>query len=158
MLPIQFADAEQGEYGSTSFPTSGAAEAQAPFMEGLLMLHSFEYEDAADAFRRAQEIDPDFAMAYWGESLTHYRRLWYSIDLESARAAMNKLGATTEIRAGKASTAREKAYLASVDILYGELDQKEREKKYAAALGNLAADYPDDENAKAFSFPGFDVD
>jgi tetratricopeptide (TPR) repeat protein len=89
-------------------------------------------------------------MAYWGESLTHYRRLWYSIDLESARAAMNKLGATTEVRAGKASTAREKAYLASVDLLYGELDQKEREKKYAAALGNLAADYPDDENAKAF--------
>jgi tetratricopeptide (TPR) repeat protein len=135
---------QQAEYGDTTFPTSGSAEAQAPFMEGLLMLHSFEYEDAAEAFQRAQEIDPDFSMAYWGESLTHYRRLWYSIDLEKARAIMNKAGTMADV------TPREKAYLASVAILYGEEHQKEREKKYAAALGHLASDFPDDENAKAF--------
>ena len=93
LLACGTVSAQQEQYGNTTFPTSGSAEAQEPFMEGLLMLHSFEYEDAADAFQRAQKIDPDFAMAYWGESLTHYRRLWYSIDLDSARAILNRLGA-----------------------------------------------------------------
>ncbi len=43
--------------GSLSFPNSGAAEAQHDFLRGVLLLHSFEYGYAAEAFRRAQEIE-----------------------------------------------------------------------------------------------------
>jgi len=57
--------------GDAEFPNSGASEAQPAFERGLLLLHSFEYRDAAAAFREAQELDPDFAMAYWGEAMTH---------------------------------------------------------------------------------------
>ncbi|MFB3110876.1 MAG: tetratricopeptide repeat protein, partial [Gemmatimonadales bacterium] len=49
--------------GSLSFPNSGAPAAQHDFLRGVLLLHSFEYDYAAEAFRKAQEIDPDFAMA-----------------------------------------------------------------------------------------------
>ena len=38
-------------------------------MRGVLLLHSFEYDEAIDAFRQAQKADPGFAMAYWGEAL-----------------------------------------------------------------------------------------
>ena len=37
--------------GTISFPNSGNAAAQSPFIRGVLYLHSFEYESAAAAFR-----------------------------------------------------------------------------------------------------------
>ena len=48
------ASAQTAGLGSVSFPTSGAPRAQAPFLRGLALLHSFEYADAAEAFREAQ--------------------------------------------------------------------------------------------------------
>lgn len=54
--------------GTTTFPTSTKSpEAQSAFVRGLLLLHLFEYADAADAFISAQKLDPAFAMAYWGK-------------------------------------------------------------------------------------------
>jgi hypothetical protein len=38
------------------------------FVRGVLLLHSFEYDDAIAAFREAEKADPGFAMAYWGEA------------------------------------------------------------------------------------------
>ena len=37
--------------GNVVFPNSGAKEAQADFLRGVALLHSFEYEDAAKAFK-----------------------------------------------------------------------------------------------------------
>ena len=75
--------------GRISFPTSGAAAAQAPFIRGVLLLHSFEYDDAIAAFREAQKADPGFAMAYWGEALCYNQPLWYNENLDKARAVLN---------------------------------------------------------------------
>ena len=46
--------------GSVSFPNSGARRAQAPFLRGLALLHSFEYEEALDAFREAEALKDEF--------------------------------------------------------------------------------------------------
>ena len=89
------AAADQSQYGHTTFENSGADDAQASFMQGLLMLHSFEYSDARKAFQEAQGIDKDFAMAYWGEALTHYRVLW------NERAWRNSLVAQIENEDGR---------------------------------------------------------
>jgi len=43
---------------------SGASSAQRPFLRGLALLHSFEYDDQWTAFRAAKRVDPGFAMAY----------------------------------------------------------------------------------------------
>lgn len=142
--------AEETQYGQSAFPNSGAAEAQPSFMRGLLMLHSFEYSDARAAFQQAREIDKDFAMAYWGEALTHYRMLWNEIEIEKARDALAQLGDSPRARADKAATQREKDYIGTLEILLGEDDAAARAGKYAEALGILAAEYPDDENASAF--------
>jgi len=50
--------------GTITFPNSGSAAAQPYFIEGVKFLHSFEWEDAADAFRKAEQADPGFALAY----------------------------------------------------------------------------------------------
>jgi len=65
-----------GELGRADFATSGSPEAQKHFLRGLLLLHSFEFGDAAEEFRAAQKIEPGFAMAYWGEALTYNHPLW----------------------------------------------------------------------------------
>ena len=54
------------EVGEVAFANSGSVAAQEPFLRGLALLHNFEYPDAAEQFRKAQAVDPDFAMAFWG--------------------------------------------------------------------------------------------
>jgi tetratricopeptide (TPR) repeat protein len=76
--------AAQAPLGEAEFPNSGAAAAQAPFLRGLLLLHSFEYEAAAAAFRDAQNLDPQFVLAYWGEAMTHTHPLWNQQDVPAA--------------------------------------------------------------------------
>ena len=49
--------------GVLDFPNSGSAAAQAAFEQGVLLLHSFEFDDARAAFIEAQVIDSGFAMA-----------------------------------------------------------------------------------------------
>jgi tetratricopeptide (TPR) repeat protein len=136
--------------GSTHFPNSGAPRAQRDFLDGLLLLHSFEYQAARRAFESAERTDPGFAMAYWGEALTYNQTLWGEQDVAAARAALAKLATTPEERESKAGTARERGYLAAVEQLYGEGDKTQRDAKFSAALGTLARRYPDDLDARAF--------
>ena len=67
---------EESDLGTVHFPNSGSEAAQAAFQRGVAALHSFWYEEAGEAFKNAQEIDPDFALAYWGEAVSHNHPLW----------------------------------------------------------------------------------
>lgn len=150
LLVASPAVAQSGGLGRVEFPNSGAVEAQDAFIRGLLLLHSFEYEDAAEAFREAQQIDPDFAMAYWGEAMTYNHPIWQQQDREAALAALDRLGATPEERYSKTGSEREVAWLRTLEVLYGEGDKRERDHAYATALGELAETWPDDDEAHAF--------
>jgi len=141
---------DDGQYGHVVFANSGSPAAQKDFLEGLALLHDFEYPAAADAFRRAQTTDPAFAMAYWGEAMTFNHPVWMQQDLNAARAALNKLGTTSSERRAKAKTDREKEYLDTVEILYGDGTKEQRDFKYMEAMAKLHADYPDDVDATAF--------
>ena len=88
-----------------AFPNCGAPAAQADFLRGVAWLHSFGYEDAIDAFRAAQKIDPAFAMAYWGEAMSFSQPLWFFEEAEKGRAALAKLGATPDGAAGEGEDA-----------------------------------------------------
>jgi len=138
------------ELGDIDFKATGKAEAQPLFMKGVLLLHSFEYEDAAEAFQAAQKVDPDFAMAYWGEAMTHNHPLWAQQDRAAALAALGKLAPTPEARRAKIKTERERAYFHAVETLYGEGDKRDRDYRYEAAMAALAAKYPKDRDAAAF--------
>ena len=97
------AGAHAGErLGVVDFPNSGAPAAQQPFLRGLALLHSFEYDDARAAFRAAERADSGFAMAYWGEALTFAQLLWGLDYADSARAALAKLGPTQDARLARA--------------------------------------------------------
>jgi len=143
--------AQQSDVGIVHFVNSGRAAAQASFLRGLAQLHNFEYADAAVNFRKAQEIDPGFAIAYWGEAMTYNHPLWVDEqDLNAARAALNRLASTPETRAAKAGTERERDYLHAVEILYGDGSKEDRDVRYSLAMGALHEKYPDDVDAAAF--------
>jgi tetratricopeptide (TPR) repeat protein len=134
--------------GRIAFPTSGSAAAQPHFIRGVLLMHSFEFDDAADAFRQARTIDPGFAMAYWGEALTYNHPLWRYQDRDAALKVLTALGPTPEARRARAATPREQGYLATLDALYGEGPKADRDRAYAAALEALSRKYPDDDEAR----------
>jgi tetratricopeptide (TPR) repeat protein len=140
----------QSEVGEVSFANSGAPAAQEPFLRGLALLHNFEYPDATEQFRKAQEIDPGFAMAYWGEAMTYTHPVWFQQDLEAARAVLKRLGATPEARLAKAKTERERDYLRTIEVLYGEGTKEERDFRYSDAMAGLHQRYPEDVDATAF--------
>jgi tetratricopeptide (TPR) repeat protein len=137
--------------GTIHFPTSAKSpEAQAAFIQGMLFLHLFEYPSAAAAFQRAQALEPGFAMAYWGEAMSYTHPVWNQQDLEAARAVLARLGPTPAARAAKAGDARERDFLAVVDILYGAGEKPARDLALLDAMAAMARRYPDDDEVQLF--------
>ncbi|MEO8433197.1 MAG: hypothetical protein ABI592_16965, partial [Acidobacteriota bacterium] len=142
--------AEAGGLGHIDFPVSAAGPAMDRFQRGVLLLHSFEYADASEEFRAAQEADPGFAMSFWGEAMTKNHPLWMERDAEGARAILSRLGPTRATRLAKAPTPREKGYLDAVEELFAEGEKKDRDLAYADAMRRLHESFPDDLEATAF--------
>jgi tetratricopeptide (TPR) repeat protein len=116
----------------------------------VLLLHSFEYDDAIDAFRQAQKADPGFAMAYWGEAMAYNQPLWLNENLDKARAALARLAPAAAARQAKAPTVREKSYLDAVERLFGDGPKASRDRAYADRMGQLHAQFPEDDEASVF--------
>jgi tetratricopeptide (TPR) repeat protein len=138
--------------GTATFPTSThSAAAQSDFMRGLLLLHLFEYTDAAHTFVAAEKEDPGFAMAYWGEAMTFNHPVWNQVNVSAGQAALAKLGATAQERAQRAADPRERAYIGALEILYSGAGTKhERDAQYAAAMEQLSRAYPKDDEVQLF--------
>ena len=144
------AAAQFDNVGSINFPTSATGEAQQHFLRGVAVLHSFGWEQAQEQFRAAQEIEPDFAMAYWGETLSYNHPLFSGMDPTEPRKALQRLGSTTAERLAKAPTEREKGFLEAVEILWGEGELSDRRLGYMEAMEELYQKYPDDHEVASF--------
>ncbi len=144
------AQAQFEDVGVITFPTSATGKAQEHFLRGVAILHSFGWKQAREQFHAAQEIDPDFAMAYWGESLAYNHPLVTNMNPEEPRAALKRLGATPEERLAKAPTEREKGLLGAVEILWGEGEHRDRAVGYMEAMADLHETYPEDSEIAAF--------
>src|ERR1700682_5638445 len=139
--------AQNSQLGKVDFQTSGSEKAQAHFLRGLAALHSFWYEEALEAFRESTRIEPDFMMGYWGEAMAQNHPLWSEQDTAAARQVIAKIA---NINATPKLTARERAYLNAVKLLYREGDKRARDAAYSAAMEKVYRDYPDDLDAAAF--------
>jgi len=142
--------AELSRIGTFDFPTSGSAAAQEHFIRGVGFLHSFGMAQAQDEFRSAQEIQPDFAMAYWGEAFTYQHPFFGQKDAGPGEALM-RLGATSDERLAKAPTEREKGFLRAAEayaLTVGGMP--ERRIAWMNAMADLYAQFPDDNEVKAF--------
>lgn len=160
------AAAEAMLLGRIEFPNSGMEAAQADFIQGVLALHSFWYEQARENFRRAQAIDPGFGMALWGEAMTYDNALLTETDVEgyermgeSVVARMAELDSAGSLRWSD----RERGYAEALRRRFAPgYNLSQRRQDYAQAMEQLALRYPQDDEATAFAglalmaLPGFD--
>ena len=137
--------------GTVTFPTSISGPAQDHFLRGVTIMHSFGWKEARAEFQAAQRLDPDFAMAYWGEALCYNHPLIPEWDRETPKAVLQRLGDTPAARLAKAPTHREQGFIQAVDALFlGDGDTLTRRRAYMAAMRDLFDAYPDDQEVTAF--------
>lgn len=119
--------------------------AQSYFDQGLRLAYAFNHDEARRAFRKAQKLDPDCAMCFWGEALV----LGPNINLpmqDDAVAPAFAAAAKARMLAAKA-TPREQALIAALSTRYvrdPKADRVPLDAAYAAAMGKVAAQFPDD--------------
>jgi tetratricopeptide (TPR) repeat protein len=144
------ASAQLENVGNLSFPTSAKPEAQRHFLRGVAILHSFGWKQAITEFQAAQKAQPDFALAYWGESLAYNHPLNSQMDPKEPRAVLARLGADRAARLAKAPTDREKGFLNAVEELWGDGESRQRRLNYMAAMERLHRQFPNDDEIKTF--------
>jgi tetratricopeptide (TPR) repeat protein len=130
--------------------TTANAEAQAYFDQGLRLAYAFNHGEAQRAFRKAQKVDPNCAMCFWGEALV----LGPNINLPMQDDAIAPaLAAAEQARALSANASpREQALIAALATRYAADPKAERAKldaAYAGAMADVAAKFPDDNDIAA---------
>lgn len=125
----------------------GTPEAKDAFNTGLFLLHSFEYKDARESFRKAIAIDSTMAMAYWGVAMTFNHPIWHQQDPDSARTSLNN---RTRVGA-EPNSELEADFLESLEILYKEgIAKADRDKNYSEYYTKVSQRYPKNQDVQAF--------
>jgi tetratricopeptide (TPR) repeat protein len=149
-----FADSEPPLWdglGSLTYKiTTASGEAQAYFDQGLRLAYAFNHGEAQRAFRKAQKLDPNCAMCFWGEALV----LGPNINLPMQDDAIAPAFAATEkARALSANASpREQALIAALATRYAadpKADRAQLDAAYAAAMADVASKFPDDNDIAA---------
>lgn len=139
---------QNDKLGVVHLEVSGNDAAKAHFKKGLLLLHSFEYTDAREAFELAELADPDMAMAYWGQAMTWNHSIWFEQDFAQATACLERMRSRTTL---KMDSDLEKDLVKGVEILYqAEKPKKQRDQEYSRHLMNLHEKYPENQEVAAF--------
>ncbi|WP_347251767.1 hypothetical protein [Legionella sp.] len=134
--------------GEINFPvTSKNAIAKEHFWLGTAFLHAFMYDHALTQFKQAQQLDPGFAMSYWGEAMAYKHPIWNSENRQAAQDALKRYALN---KTNYPITEKEQAYLRAAQQLFSDANLYERDNAYRLAMKNLLQQYPNDEDVAAF--------
>jgi hypothetical protein len=123
-------------------------QAQLFMNQGLNLTYGFNHAEAGRAFKEAARLDPNLAMAWWGQALVLGPNINAPMTPEDEPKAKEAADKAVALK-GKAS-ARERSYIEAVAQRYSgdAKDRAERDKAYAKAMGELVKRYPDDLDAR----------
>jgi tetratricopeptide (TPR) repeat protein len=125
-------------------------EAKKYFNQGLLLAYAFNHAEAERSFQYAATLDPQFAMAYWGQAYVlgpnynagmeteHYQLAFGAI--QKAKSLLNNV------------SEKEAAFIMAMDKRYvsePREDRTELDQAYAKAMANVWGKYPEDADAGA---------
>jgi tetratricopeptide (TPR) repeat protein len=137
--------------GVLDFPTTASTKSHDAFVRGVLLMHSFHYDEAAEAFREAQHLDSTNVMGYWGEAMTYTHPVWNEQDTTEAHKVLQRLAPRREARAAMARNPREREWLDAVETLYAPGGTKAaRDTAYSLAMAKLHASDPGDVEGTTF--------
>jgi tetratricopeptide (TPR) repeat protein len=134
--------------GNHVFPvTTKSKEAQQFINQGLNLAYGFNHLEAERSFREAARLDPNCAMAYWGQALVLGPEINIPMSADDEPKAYDLVQQAMALRS-KASP-REQAYITALAQRYSGKaeDRAQRDKAYANAMRELQRKYPEDLDA-----------
>ena len=134
--------------GKHTFPVrTKSRQAQLFINQGVNLAYGFNHAEAGRAFREAARLDPECAMAYWGQALVLGPNINVPMTPEDEPKAYELAQKAVALKS-KAS-AREQAYIGALAQRYsGKADDRAaRDRAYADAMRDLARRYPNDLDA-----------
>lgn len=132
--------------------TTTVPQAQTYFDQGLVLAYAFNHAEAVRSFKEAQRLDPNCAMAYWGEAYA----LGPNINAPMDDAALSP--ALEAVR--KAQALRDKASPVERDLIDAmakrysadpKADRATLDKAYSEAMREVAKRYPNDADIQAIA-------
>ncbi len=136
--------------GTVVFPTSCSSTVQPTIERGVALLHSFQYEEAAQEFTVAAHRDSSCAMCHWGKAMTLYHQLWDWPTTDALREGQREITRAQQLGA---KTARERGYIAAAAAFFDAprtSTHAGRIRAYSRQLATLHRRFPQDGEAAAF--------
>lgn len=126
--------------------TTASEKAQSLFDAGVAHMWNFNHGEAINAFKAAQNEDPNCAMCFWAEAFAHGP----NINLAMAEEAVAPAYAATQKALALKGNAgeKEKALIDAITTRYAAKPVKDRaplDAAFADAMEKVAAAYPDDD-------------
>ena len=120
------------------------AEAQLWFDTGMAHMANFNHDEAIAAFRKAQAIDPNCAMCFWGEGLSFGSNI--NIPYDAARGAAGLVATGKALDLKDTAAAHEQQLIEALGTRYSIKDDAvaENAMDYAEAMDDVADAFPDD--------------
>jgi tetratricopeptide (TPR) repeat protein len=130
---------------------------QADFQQAVLLLHSFEFPQAEELFRKVESGDPRCSIAAWGLALAETERQGADAPAKTLAKGWSELKPWLARPAG---SEREGMYLSAVRGMYEDYEHTAaavRGTRYLNTMSAIRTRYPGDVNAGLFYALGLEV-
>jgi tetratricopeptide (TPR) repeat protein len=125
--------------------TSSNKDATLFFNQGLNLYYGFNHLEAFRSFKEAARLDPQLAMAYWGQALSLGPNINAPMDPADASTVFAAISQAHKLSAGASPV--EKALIDALSKRYTKeapADRSALDKDYAEAMKAVASAHPDD--------------
>jgi tetratricopeptide (TPR) repeat protein len=126
--------------------TTTSPEAQRAFNRGLTLAYGFAHQAAEREFRKAAELDPKCAMAWWGVAIVNGPHINFPmVPPDHAKTAWEALSRARML--APSASAAERGLIDALGKRYAENQPEDRrplDEAYAAAMRELWRLYPED--------------
>ncbi|MDO0976502.1 tetratricopeptide repeat protein [Mycolicibacterium frederiksbergense] len=139
---------------------TSAPQAQVWFDRGLVWAYAFNHEEAVHCFERAQELNPDLAIARWGIAYAvgpNYNKAWEAFDPVELAGSLARARAELAATAGGRASPTERALIDALAMRFRTEDPSdeaaltEGHLAYAEAMSAVAQRHPDDIDVQALT-------
>ena len=127
--------------------TTTSPEAQKFFDQGLRLIYAFNHDEAARSFRRAADLDPRMAMAYWGIAEAvgpNYNDPASDERFQQAHEAIQK---AVGLSANASASERDYILATAKRFPAAGADRRKAAEEYRDAMRGLMNKFPDDLDA-----------
>ena len=124
------------------------SEAQQFFDQGLRLIYAFNHDEAARSFRKAGELDPKLAMAFWGVAEAVGPNYNDPADSDRFKKAHEAIQKAVDLSSGASDV--ERAYIAALAKRFPgdpKADLRKAAEDYRDAMREVVKNFPDDLDA-----------